>query len=123
MTKKVKQIGDIVLHKPLFVKEFNEPNDMQGQMVMSTVGTHIVYTAPIITPYITLETKEGSGWLDEDNVTDLKALWISGLQYDIIYTDDTTDTVRFANEKQIVFTSISIGACYYNVIIPLAKVS
>ena len=122
MKKKVKQIGSIVLHKPLFVKEFNEPNDMQGEMVMSTLGTHIVYVASIATPYITLETKEGSGWLSEDNIADLKALWVSSLEYDIIYTDDTTDTIRFANEKQIVFTPISVGACYYSAIIPLAKV-
>jgi len=122
MKNMVKQIGSIVLHKPLFVKEFNEPNNMQGEMLMSTLGTHIVFTAPIETPYITLETKGDSGWLSEDNIADLKALWYTSLEYDIIYIDDTTDTVRFANEKQIVFSPISVGACYYNVIIPLAKV-
>ena len=123
MTKKVKQIGDIVLYKPLFVKEFYEPNELMGEMVMSAEGTHIVYSADIQTPYITLETRSDSGWLDDDNVTALKAIWSDITPITIIYDDDKTDTVRTAHEKQPVYAETSLGACYYNVILPLARVS
>jgi len=123
MTKKVKKIGDIVLYKPLFVKEFNEPNELMGEMIMSADGTHIAYSADIHTPYITLETRSDSGWLNEANVSALKAIWGDITSITITYDDDTTDTVRTAHEKQPVYAETSLGACYYNVIIPLAKVS
>lgn len=122
MTQKVKQIGSVVLFKPLYVKEFNEPNTMAGESIMSAAGSHIVYSAPINTPYRTLETLADSGWLDETNVSDLKALWLTDATYTLTYDDDTTETVRFAHEKQITFNPVSLGACYYNVVIPMAKV-
>ena len=123
MSKKVKQLGSIVFYKPLFIKEFSEPDNVVGEMVMSANGTHIAYSAPINTPYVTLQTLGNSGWLDEDNVSALKLLWVAlDTTYTIIYDDDSTDIVRFAHEKKPSYLPISVGACYYNVTIPLAKV-
>lgn len=120
--KKVKQINTIVLLHQLWIKEEEEPNTVISEVALSGAGTHVVFQAVMNTPYITLISKE-YGWLSEDNMNDLKILYNQlGATFDITYSDDTTDTVRVAHEKGIVFTPIYEGACYFSVTINLAKV-
>lgn len=118
----IKQIGTVVLDSELYIDEFDSPNTMQGEAVMSVAGTHISFSAPILTPYRTAGSRGDSGWLSEQNVIDLKALWESGTTFTITYDDDTTETCRMAHEKQISFEEISLGTCLYYGTIPMAKV-
>ena len=123
MTQTIKQIGTVVLDSPLHINEFNTTNDIMGEVVMSANGTHISYSAQIYTPYRTAESRGEGGWLSEQNKTDLEALWVNlGTTFDIVYEDDSTETVRMAHEKQIDFTEIAVGACIYTAFIPMAKV-
>lgn len=122
MTATIKQIGSVVLDSPLYIEEFNSPNTMMGEVVMSSAGSHIAYSAQITTPYRTAGSRSDSGWITEQNMVDLKALWESGTTFLITYDDDSTETCRMAHEKQISFDEIALGTCIYNTIIPMAKV-
>lgn len=122
MTATIKQIGSIVLDSPLYIVEYDQPNDMMGEVVMSGAGTHIAYSAPIYTPYRTAESRGQSGWLSEQNIADLKTLWNGTTTFNITYSDDSTETVRMAHEKQFTLEEISLGACIYVGSIPMAVV-
>lgn len=122
MTAIIKQIGTVVLDSPLYILEYDVPNDIMGEVAMSASGSHIAYSALIATPYRTAESRENSGWLSVAQMDALKALWIAGTTFLITYDDDSTETVRMANEKQISFEEISLGLCIYQGTIPMAKV-
>lgn len=116
------QISTTEFLYPMWVKELKNPNTMMGDMEMSVAGTHIVYQAQIHTPYITLESRE-SGWLNETNMTELIALYNQlDTTFTLTYSDASTDTVRFAHEKGIIFKPTHEGSCYYYATINLAKV-
>lgn len=122
MTAKALSVGTTTFLYELWVEEFEKPADIQGEMVMSAAGSHIVYASDISTPYITLVAKE-HGWLSEANVAALKVQYASlGSTYTLTYKGATTDTVRFAHERGITFTPLYEGACYYRATIHLAKV-
>lgn len=124
MTATIKQIGSVVLESPLYINEFDEPNDQMGEVEMSSLGSHIVFTAPINTPYRTAGSRGQSGWLSEQNVIDLKAMWNAPeVTFQITYDDDSTESCRMAVEKQISFDEISLGTCIYTGTIPMAKVT
>lgn len=123
MKAMIKQIGSVVLDSQLSIKEFNVSNSVMGSVSMSAGGTHISYSALIHTPYRTAESIGEGGWLTEQNKTDLETLWIDlNATFDIVYEDDSVETVRMAHEKQIEFTEISVGTCIYTAFIPMAKV-
>lgn len=122
MKSQIKQIGAVVLENPLWIEEYGTPNTMMGEVEMSLDGTHIAYSAEIKTPYRTASSQSDSGWIGETEMLALQALWEAGTTFDITYVDDATETVRMAHEKQISFDEISLGACIYNGIIPMAKV-
>ena len=105
----------------LFIQEEFQNAKVMGKMRMSAAGTHIVYQATINTPYITLDSKE-YGWVDDTQKEALEAMWETlGATYTLTYDDDTTETVRMATEKNIVFEPLFEGACKYRAVIPLAK--
>ena len=121
MTAKAKSLGSVTFLYELWVAEFEAPDNVMSEMRMSAAGSHVVYEAAIETPYITLVSKE-NGWLNEQNVSDLKTSWADlGATLTLTYDDDTTETVRMAREKELVFTPLYEGACYYTAQIPLAK--
>ena len=120
--KKATQIHTTVFMHPLWVNEFENPNTVMGEMVMSAGGTHIVYQAPIYTPYITLVSRD-SGWLNVDNMAEVKAYYEQlDTTFTLTYDDLSTETVRFAHEKGIVFTPTYEGSCHFYATINLAKV-
>ena len=107
----------------LFIKEEFDNGSVLGEMNMSADGTHIVYEASISTPYITLESRQHSIISEAQRVA-LMTMWETlDTTYTLTYSDDSTDTVRMAKEKKIVFTELWEGACQYRAVIPLAKVS
>jgi hypothetical protein len=120
--KRVKKLGAVEFKwGSLFVQEEMETNDVMGEMVMSAAGTHIVYGAIIHTPYITLDSFE-HGWIDDADREAITAMWRDFETPQIItYTDDTTEEVRMAIEKQLSFKPLFEGACVFTAIIPLAK--
>lgn len=121
MTAKAKSIGGTDFLYQLWVEEFEKPDNVKGEMVMSAAGSHITYASDITTPYITLVSKE-QGWLDELDVAALKTQYAQlGTTFTLTYSDDTTETVRFAHEKGISFTPLYEGSCYYRTTINLAK--
>jgi len=122
MTSKVKQVESIVLQYPMWLDEFYTPKNMIGENRMSAAGVAVMYEASIKTPTRTLLSRE-SGWLSEDNITDLKTLWsVVGNTFSIIYDDDSTDVVAFDRSRALSFTEVSEGMCEYTAVIPMMKV-
>ena len=123
MTDTIKQIGTVILDYPLWVKEYLAMRNMLGEKRTSTAGTAILYEAEIHTPTRTLTSRE-SGWLSEQNIADLKTLWNQmDTSFDIIYSDDSTETVVFDRSIPMNFTDVYEGACDYTANISLIKVS
>ena len=105
----------------MFVAEDEAPDDVMATMRMAADGSHVVFAQRIVTPYITLESRE-NGWIDEaqkDQLlamrSDLSATWT------LEYVDGTTEEVRFAHEKKLSFTPLFEGSDHYTAVIPLAK--
>lgn len=122
--KTVKQLGTVTFDlNYMFIEEDSEPENVLSEVAMSVAGTHIVYEAEILTPYITLSSQNDS-WITDLQKDTLEAMWANlGATYTLTYDDDTTDTVRFAREKKLIFSPLTEGYCeYFRVSIPLAKV-
>ena len=120
---RAKQLGTVVFSRnTLFIQEeFNDDSTM-GEVFMSAKGTHISYVAEIYTPYITLDSKQ-YGLVTEAQRVELVAMRKQlGTTFTLTYNDDSTELVRFAIEKKMIFTPIFEGAKKYTVIIPLAKI-
>ncbi len=122
--KRAKQLGSVVFeNNTLFIQEEFNNDSVMGEMVMSAAGSHIVYEAEISTPYITLDSKE-HGWLSEAQCDILIGMRQQlETTFTLTYDDATTDEVRIAKEKKMVFTPLFEGSCDYVAVIPLAKVS
>ena len=118
------QLGGVIfIYNSLFIDEEMSDGSVLGEAVMSAAGSHIVYEAAVSTPYITLNSKE-FGWITETQRLALVAMWNTlDTTYTLTYNDATTDTVRMAKEKKMVFTPLYEGSKKYTAIIPLAKVS
>jgi len=105
----------------LFIQEQFSNAEVMGETSMSAAGTHIVYVADIATPYITLDSKQ-YGIITEAQKVALEAMWVDPTTTrTLTYDNATTDTVRMAVEKDIIFTPLFEGSCEYTAIIPLAK--
>jgi len=121
--KRAKQLGSVVFeYNTLFIQEEFVNDSILADTQMSAAGTHIVYGSTIVTPYITLDSKE-YGWIDETQKDVLVAMWEDfSTTQTLTYDDNTTDTVRMAVEKQLEFTPLFEGSCKYTAVIPLAKI-
>lgn len=120
--KKVKKIGTIVLEYNLHIQELDAPDNILTEMNMSEGGTHIIWTKAILTPYITLYSGE-HGWISQTNKDAIMALYnVLESTITITYTDNTTESVRFAHEKGISFNPTYEGSDDYTATINLAKV-
>lgn len=120
--KRAKQLDTIVFsYNTLHIVEEAEGAEVIAESKMSAGGSHIVFEALVVTPYITLTSGEHS-WVTEDDITALKALWVQiGATFTLTYDDDSTETVRMAKEKKMEFTPIFEGSNLYIATIPLAK--
>ncbi len=121
---RAKQLGAVIFaENTLFIDEEFADDSTMGEAVMSAVGTHIVYEANVYTPYITLDSKQ-YGWISEAQRAALIAMQIQlNTTFTLTYDDDTTETVRFAREKKMIFTPLYEGCTRYTAVIPLAKVT
>ena len=121
---RAKQLGTVTFDtNTLFIQEQYTSNSVQGLSVVSAAGTHIAYEAEIYTPYITLDSKE-HGIIDETKRDALMTMWNTlDTTYTLTYDDDTTQVVRMAKEKKIVFTPLFEGSCEFRALIPLAVTS
>lgn len=117
------QLGAVTFDvNTLFIREQYTSNSVQGEVGMSVAGSHIVYESEISTPYITLESQE-YGIITEAQRSALMIMWDTiGVTYTLTYDNASTDTVRMAREKAIVFTPLFEGSCEFTATIPLAKV-
>jgi len=120
--KRAKQLGTVTFNQnTLFIQEEFANDNVRGAMRMSAAGTHIIWGATIYTPYITLDSHE-MGWLSEADKDAIIQMWRDfSTTQTLTYDDDSTDTVRMAVEKDLVFTPLYEGACIYKAIIPTAK--
>jgi hypothetical protein len=120
--KRVKQLDTIIfIHNSMFIDEEETPATVTATSALSVAGSHIVNENTIKTPYITLNSKSYS-WVDETQRLALIALWGNSISFNITYTDNSTELVRFAREKSLNFTPIYEGADKYRAVIPLAKI-
>jgi len=119
---RAKQLGSVEFSlNSLFIQEEMSDASVMGEAVMSAAGTHIVYEAAIHTPYITLDSMK-YGWITETQRLALVAMRKQlGTTFTLTYNDDSTETVRMAREKEMVFTPLYEGSQKYTAIIPLAK--
>ena len=122
MDRTAVSLGGVTFDYPLFVKEYDSPTyDKMATMRMSAARTHIVYVADVVTPYITLESRD-DGWMSQPVVDALKALISNiGAEYQLVYDDGTSDTVRVAHEARIQFTPLFDCSLEYTSTITLAK--
>jgi len=120
---RAKQLGAVVFGlNTLFIQEEFSDDSVSASASLSAAGTHIVYESPINTPYITLDSKQ-YGWIDESQRAELVSMrGQSGATFVLTYDDLTTETVRFAKEKKMIFTPLYEGSKKYTAIIPLAKI-
>ena len=106
----------------LFIEEQYNNDSVDGIAILSASGSHIVYESAINTPYITLDSKQ-YGIITEEQRAALIVMWETlDTTYTLTYDDDTTEVVRMAKEKQLVFTPLFEGSCEFRAVIPLAKV-
>lgn len=121
--RRAKQLGTVVFGmNTLFIREEMDDASVMSEVVMSAAGTHIVYEAEILTPYITLDSKQ-YGWVTEAQRAELVSMRKQlDTTFTLTYDDDTTETVRFAKEKKMVLTPLYEGSDKYTAVIPLAKV-
>ena len=119
---RAKQLGSVIFGtNTLFIQEEFTDDTSQGSMIMSAAGTHIVYESEIHTPYITLDSKQNGIITDEQRVALVAMRKQLDTTFVLTYDDDTTETVRFAKEKKMVFTPRWEGCTQYTAVIPLAK--
>lgn len=120
---RVKKLGNVEFTtNPLFVAEDDQPADIMSTMRMAADGSHVVFAQKIVTPYITLESRE-NGWIDDAQRLELLGMREQlGSTWELEYTDGTTETVRIAVEKQMSFTPLWEGCDHYTAVIPLAKI-
>ena len=120
--KRAKQLGSVVFDmNTLFIQEEMDDDSVIGEAVMSAAGTHIVYEADILTPYITLDSQK-YGWITEAQRLELVAMRKQlDTTFTLTYDDLSTETVRMAKEKNMIFTPLYEGSKKYTAIIPLAK--
>ena len=122
--KRARKLGNVEFTlNSLFIREQMQPDSKISEMQMSAAGTHIVYMADIATPYITLDSMQ-YGWIDDTQREELLSMWAAQddtVTYVLTYDDNSTEIVRMAVEKEIVFTPLFEGACIYTAVIPLAK--
>lgn len=121
---RAKSLGAVTFNNPntLFIQEQFNSNNVEGLVKDSAAGTQIVYEATRYTPYITLDSKQ-FGIVTEAQRETLMTMWDAlDTNYTLTYDDDSTETVRMAHEKKIVFAELWEGACEFKAIIPLAKV-
>ena len=121
--KRAKQLDTVIFSEnTLFILEEFEDGSVQAEATLSAGGIHIVYESEVLTPYITLDSKT-YGWVDDIQVEALVAMWKQlDTTFTLTYDDDTTEVVRMAKEKKMVFTPTHEGSCKYTALIPLAKV-
>jgi len=120
---RAKQLGTVIFERnTLFIEEEFADGSVMGETVISAAGTHIAFEAGIITPYVTLIAKE-YGWLTESQREELVSMRKQpGATFTLTYDDDTTEEVRFAKEKNMIFTPLFEGSKKYTAVIPLAKI-
>ena len=115
------KLDAVVFDYPLYVKEYEEPDDFRADMKMSAAGTHVAYVSRIHTPYITLVSKE-SGWLDMATVNDLRVIFDAvDVVHTLTYEDGATEQVRVAHEKKPLFKELFECSNEFLVVLPLAK--
>jgi len=120
--KRATQIGSVEFDHSLLVAELDNPNNILCEVNISEAGNHIVWQTEVEERYITLVSGEG-GWIYHDTKLALIALY-NQLEtvFTLTYSDESTDTVRFAHEKPPKFVEIYEGAEIYFAEISFATV-
>ena len=122
MQKRAISIGSVIFDYTLHIAELNAPVNIKTEVNVSESGMHIVWQSDILTPYITLES-QNHGWLSQDNKDEILSQYaLLETTFVLTYSDETTDTVRFAHEKGIVFKPLFEGSNIYTAEINLALV-
>lgn len=123
MSLRAISLGSVEFLYPLWVKEAEEPSSVITKVYMNALGGHIVYNKPIITPYMTLVSKDYA-LLSEDNINMLNSMYwdLSTETYPLSLDSGQVITVRLAREKQMTFVPLWEGKKKYKVKIPLAEV-
>ena len=120
--KRAVSIGGVVFGHKMYMLELDEPSNIVSEVAISEAGTHIVWQSEILTPYITLESRE-QGWIEQaekDLIMELYSQFEA--TFVLVFDDESEENVRFAHEKGIPFTPISEGSSIYTAQISLAVV-
>jgi len=116
------KLGSIVFDEPLYVREYDNPDETLAEMGMSAEGTHIFFASDIKTPYITLESR-GNGWQNQNTVEAIKtAIKNYDLEYILEFQDGSTEKTRIAIEKKPSFSPLFDCSIIYNIELTLAKI-
>ena len=124
MKRQVIEIAGVVLVDPLYVREYESPHHLISKKEVSGAGSDLVYVREIVTPEITLESKE-SGWVSQSDVDMIRALFYNYTNSFLIkYVDGTTEEVRAGTERESELAFIPLFECSldYRVVIPLSKI-
>ncbi len=112
--KRVVSIGNVTFPYKMYVLELDTPKAMRSEVNVSESGLDIVWQAPILTPAITIVSKQ-QGWITQDVKDDLIAQHaLFETTFVLTYDDASTDTVRYAHEKELMkFTPLFEGSDRY----------
>lgn len=120
---RVKRLGNVMFDfNSLFVVEDEAPANVTGTMRLAADGSHVAFAQRIVTPYITLESRE-NGWINDAQRLELLDMWGQlDATWELEYVDGSVETVRMAHEKQLNFTPLWEGCDDYTAVIPLARI-
>ncbi len=117
---KAVQLGNVVFEYP---QEVLRACSVMSEKFKSAAGTSIVYEAKDYNPEMTISSAPDD-WLSLENITELQAMCEEmGQSYTLRYEDGSSEEVRFDHTRQMTFSEILLGTCFYYGSIPLEKIN
>ena len=117
---KAKQLGSVIFEYP---QEVQQECIIMGEKRKSAAGTYISYEAEMHTPEITLVSAVDD-WLSVQDIQGIQAMCETmGTGYTLTYEDDSIVQVYFDHSRDVSFTEIQEGVCFYYGTIPLIKIA
>ena len=115
---KATQLGNVVFEYP---QEVLAPCSIMSEKVKSADGVSIIWEARDNTPERTISSAPDD-WLSLDNITALQQMCEQiDVAYTLHYEDGSSEEVRFDHTREMSFTEVLYGTCFYYGNIPLEK--
>ena len=119
--KRAKRLGTAIFAiNTLHIEQEYEPNTFLASTRKSAAGSNIEYFAADHSPELTLVSNSYS-LLTDENREKVIAMYNDPIDYEIQYSDDTTEMVSFRLDLPPRFDEYGVGSCLYTTKINLTK--